>query len=113
MVVFVYKRQKSLLQIICGISVLMGICFQLLHRSLKQKMSVVQDSDVIRHQFDLRKQMGRDKYGAVVLFRQRTDQRANLVDADRIQSVGRFIQDQNRRMTDQSAGESETLLHPE
>ncbi len=42
---------------------------------------------------------------------ERADQPAHLVDALRVEAVGRLVEDQQRRVAEQRGGDAEALLH--
>ena len=72
---------------------------------------MVEDSHIIRNQLDLRQHMGRDQHRTVIKFRQGFYQVADFMDAGRVQSIGGFIQDQNRRAPQQRSRKSQALFH--
>ena len=72
---------------------------------------MIQDTDVICHEFDLWQKMGGDQHRTAKLFRKGADQCADLMYPGWIQSVGRLIQDQKLWSPDQSAGKTQALLH--
>ena len=66
----------------------------------------------VAHLLDLGQQVRGDKYGAL-LSGHSSDELADLAHADRVQPVGRLVEDQQLRLAEQGAGDPKPLLHAE
>ena len=83
-----------------------------LDRALQDDAAVVDDRDLVAGLLDLVEQVRREKHGATFAD-ERADQVAHLEDAGRIETVHRLVEDQQRRIGEQAAGDAEPLAHAE
>src|SRR5688500_14616058 len=82
-------------------------------RALKQQTALVNDADVGGYLFDLAEQMAGKEYGDAELCGQSSDEITHLVNARGVQSVGRFVQNQEFGFVQQSQSQTQTLAHTE
>ena len=92
-VILLHHCQKCIFQIVRGISFKVSHLPQFLQIPFKEETAMIQDSDIIRHELYLRKQVGGHKDCAVVFLRQGTDQSPDLMDSPRVKTIGRFVQE--------------------
>ena len=84
---------------------------QAAHRALKDQPALTDHADMVRHLVDFAQQMaGYDDRHAVARG-QRADELAHLLNAGRVQPVGRLVQQQKARAAHQRRRDAQTLLH--
>ena len=67
-----------------------------------QQLATPQDGNLVADLFHLIEQMTRQDYGATAVGGQVTDEIAHFDDPDRVEPVGRLVQDQERRIAQQA-----------
>ena len=81
-------------------------------RAARDQPAAVDDQDVVDGLAQLGKLMAGHQHGASLL-RERAQQASQPVHAERIESVGRFVEDENGRVAEHCGGEPEPLPHAE
>src|SRR5439155_4704832 len=84
----------------------------LAHAAGGDATTAAQDRDAIAGVLDLREDVTRHEDGSS-LVRQLSHQHPHLMDAGRIETVGRFVEDQQLRILEQRRSQRETLAHAE
>ncbi len=74
--------------------------------------ALVDDRDLVAGLLDLVEQMGREEHGAA-LVDERANQVACLEDAGRVEPVHRLVENQQRRVGEQTPRDPEPLAHAE
>ena len=85
---------------------------ELAHRALLDQLATADDDEVVGHQRDLGEQVAADEDRAA-LAGEGDEDVADPAHAFGIEAVGRLVEDQRVRVTEQHAGESEALAHAE
>ena len=75
--------------------------------------AAMDDPDVSHQLLDLREDVAGDQHRHAVLAVQPPEQVADLEDAVRIEAVGRFVEDEQRRLVQQRDRDAQALLHAE
>ena len=89
----------------------LATCGHLGHRALHEDLAAIDDRSHVADLLNLVQQVGRQEDRAAVVH-ERADELAKLDDAGRVESVGRFIEDQELRFSEQAAGDPQPLAHP-
>ena len=82
-------------------------------RTLGDDLAAVDDRSGVTDLFDLVEQVRGQKDGAFLPLDHRADHLAELLDAPGIKPVGRLVEDQQLRIGQQAAGDTEALAHAE
>ena len=77
-----------------------------------RRSAAVDDRDLVAGLLDLVEQVRREEHGAA-LVDERADEAAHLEDAGRVEAVHRLVEDQQRGVGEQAAGDAEPLAHAE
>ena len=86
---------------------------KLVHAALKHDLAEMDDGDMRGHLFDFGKMMRGNEHCGTGALGQCFDEVAHLANADGIEPVGRFVEDQQLRPAEQRPGEPETMAHAE
>lgn len=113
------KKNKNANLTMCGTSGA-GKTFLLQLLALRMRMRGIQcyivapikgHEFIICHQLYLGEQVGGNQHRTVIFLRKRADQGAYLVNAHWIKPIGRFIQDEYRRSSNEGSCQSQPLFH--
>src|SRR5215207_1028099 len=89
-----------------------GLVHDLGHRTRGNDLARSQYDHVVTHLLYLREKMAAQDYARAVIARDAFKQCEQLLLAPWVQSEGRFVQKQERRLVDERPGDAQSLLHP-
>jgi hypothetical protein len=97
-------------RVVGGAHVHGGLTAQAVHRPLGDAASVGNDDDIVNGLLDLGEHVARDE-DRLALRREVAQELAQPTDPFGVQAVGRLVEQQDLRVTQQGCGERETLAH--